>query len=477
MLSKATAKGNILHAENNAYMKRARRALVKPTVLLVSIIALSAAAPNWARAEMTLPDPMSKLTDITSKISKKTNGRLNLSGYFNGHYMNHNGTANLQDSKINVIGGHVENLDEPLMQLREFSLFADVLLTDNLIFSSEVELGDSGRKLRGNYAYLDFDLSSQFDTDTDKYGNFTVRAGKVLVPFLSYNENKPNFRQNLMSQPFTALNISPVNPVPIGYEGFGWSDFGATLNWNKFVGETGIVGLKVTAMNGLRSSGSNDVYDANSITLQGGPTVRPRDGSIQNGKWDLSDNNDDIATNVKLSYQSTEWPLEVGGSWYRGKWDDAGNHDLKMYGVYANYLEKDWTLKTEIAKTKVEQTAGVNPVGGGPALNVSTGDYDMFAWYLEGSYIPYRYGSDGEQFVRLIARYDTVDTNDQAAFTPFDRDRITVGSEWEFLPQVRLRYEFQKHTIHSFQNAPAPYIAAGGDENIYMNMVSLIGYF
>ncbi len=73
-------------------------------------------------------NPMGTLRKQADKISELTEDRLNLSGYINGHYMNHNGVAKLTNKNIN----------KPLFQIREASVFADLTLTDNLLFSTEL---------------------------------------------------------------------------------------------------------------------------------------------------------------------------------------------------------------------------------------------------------------------------------------------------------------------------------------------------
>ena len=103
----------------------------------------------------------------------------------------------------------------------------------------------------------------------------------------------------------------------------------------------------------------------------------------------------------------------------------------------------------------------------------------MDAWYLEASYVPFRWEGwfEDEQHLRLIARFDNLDTNDEAGFTPFDRHRWTGGFEWQFAPNARFRTEFQVSKIHSFDVAPGPFLASGGEEYIQMVMLSAIFWF
>lgn len=429
-------------------------------------------------------DPMGKVGQWAQDISELTGRRLNVSGYINAHYMNHDGMPVFTD----------KNLNKSLFQMRELSLFADMVITDNLLFSTELEVSydlssksTSGRKDRLeallNYYYLDYDISSSFGWDTDKYGELGLRGGRILVPFLAYNENKPNFKQNLMSQPFTAWQIAPVNTVPDHATQFGWTDTGVQANYHYIFGTTGILDAKLAVINGLSSD--EEVFDHDTVQLDPpgamNPTVRPRSGMGEgHSEWDdFKDNNDNKAFVAKLSFVPFALPIDVGVSWYKGKWDNNDDKDLTMYGVHMSYTKKDWSIKGEYAIADVEQEAGINIVTepGPAAVNTSTGDYHMKAWYLEGAYIPFRYGVGNKHYLKLIARYDDVDTNDKATFTPFDRSRVTLGAEWEFLNNVRLRYETQRSTIDSFDLAPAPYVAAGGKEHIYMNMISLIAEF
>jgi len=442
------------------------------------VLGYSTLVPLAAEADEV--NPMGYVRSQADKISDTTDGRLNISGYINGHYMNHNGTPKL-------VG---KDLDKPLFQMREASIFADFSLMDNLLFSTELETSydfssksTSGRDDRFealfNYYYFDYDVASSFDWDTDKYGSLSVRGGRILVPFLAYNENKPNFKQYLMSQPFTAQQLSPVNNAAISFQQYGWTDIGASVNWTYAFEDAGLFDLKLSIINGLGSE--SDALDANSVQLSTSPTVRPRDGLYANkSDWnEFRDNNNDKAFVAKASFSPFSVPLDIGVSYYNGAWDNDENNDLSMYGVHLNYSRKDWSLRGEYVQADVEQTAGVNPVvQPGPAsLNTTTGDYQMNSWYVEGSYVPFRYGENDNRYVRLVARYDDVDTNDKAAFTPFDRSRVTLGTEWGFIDNVRMRYEWQRHNIDSFENAPTPYVAAGGKEQINMQMLSVIAYF
>lgn len=405
--------------------------------------------------------------------------RLHITGYGNIHLMDHEGTPKFDGER---------DLNDPLLQLRELSLFIDFDVAENIVASAEVGVANNLENQNLNYAYLDFDVASMIQQwDADTFGNLSVRAGRFLVPFLSYNENKPSFKQHLMSQPFTAWQLTPVVQSPPDYDGLGWSDTGIMLNWSRLVGDSGVVDFKLAIIKGLQSN--EDVFDANSARLDTGltvmgkpfqPTVRPRDGLAQNeASNDFHDNNGNKAVVLKSSYSFIAFPLDVGFSWYRGAWDNSGDQFIEMYGPHFNYLARRWTLKGEYVRADVEQTGGINIVTqmGPAAINTSTDDYNMLAWYLEGSAIPFFYGAEDGRYVRLIARYDDVDTNDEAAFTPWDRSRVTLGTEWQFCSNARLRYEWQQHTIHSFSDAPSAFKAAGGKKHIDVHMVSAIFWF
>lgn len=443
-----------------------------------------------AQAEV---DPMSTMEDLAQAIKAGTGGRVNLSGYINGHYMKHDGMPKF-------VG---KNLNKSLVQLREASFFADILITDYLIFSTELELSydfseedSSGREdsFEGllNYFYLDYQISDHLDWDEDESGTLKFRIGRILVPFLSYNENKPNFEQTLMSQPFTAWQMVPVNNVAVSFKQFGWTDIGLSGNWSKALGDHGLLDIKLSVINGLGSD--VNVLDSNTVQIAspmstgiGGmgasvmPTVRPRDG-LANAKsdWDeFSDVNSDKATVLKVSYASFSVPLEVGVSWYQGAWDEEEEHDLTMVGVHLNYTQKDWSVKTEWVRADVEQTADINIVTAmGPSqINISTGDYNMQAWSIEGAYTSHRYGPGNDRFLTWIVRLDNIETNDEATFSPFNRSRSTIGLELGFLHNVRLRLEYQRHSLDDYDAAPGPYVSAGGDEDISMGMLSVIAYF
>lgn len=389
--------------------------------------------------------------------------RLRISGYGNAHFMNHDGTPTLVGSTP---------MDRSFVQLREFSLYFDFAITDRMLASVEFEAGDNGNRYTANYAYLDYQVSDQL----------SFRAGKILVPFLSYNENKPNFRQYLMSQPFTAWTVAPVVSVPLEFHGIGWSDVGVMVDWTVETGTAGLLNLKAALTNGLGSE--SDVLDDNTVQLDAGmmqPVVRPRDGLIQNEETvELRDNNSDKATVVKVSFRPAGAPLQLGFSWYRGDWDEASSRSLQMYGVHLDLLAQRFGLRGEWVLADVEQDAGIDIVAaaglvGPAAINTSTGNYQMQAWYVEGSVVPAIWRRDG--LWRIVARYDEVDPNDQAGFTPFDRRRVTVGTEIQLAASTRLRYEWQRATLRDWANAPAPYVAAGGKEAIQMHMPSVIFSF
>ena len=67
--------------------------------------------------------------------------KMSVSGYGNVHYMHHDGTAELIGEK---------DLDHGFIQLREFSLFFDFLVSDRVIASTELEVGDSGNRYTAN---------------------------------------------------------------------------------------------------------------------------------------------------------------------------------------------------------------------------------------------------------------------------------------------------------------------------------------
>ena len=408
----------------------------------------------------------------------------NVSGYINGHYMNHDGVPRLRTNKAKL-----DNLDGGFAQLRELSLFLDLSVIDTGTLSAEIEFADDFGNVDANYLYADIAVGELLPFwDEDEYGQLIFRGGKFLVPFLAYNENKPNFKQYLMSQPFTAWNIVPVIGTPIRPKSFGWSDIGFMVNWSGPVGGMGLLDFKISMITGIE--GGTDVLDGNSVVINHCvmncgttpvyPTVRPRDGLIQNegGSWSGT-HNDKFATAGKLSFRSMRWPIDVGFSFYYGKWDQNGKQDLGMWGFHANWISRNWTVRGEFVQAHVEQTAGVNiiMVPGPGMINTSTGNYRMRSWFVEGSVIPYRFGAKKDRFVRLILRYDDVDTNDKALFTPFRRSRITAGSELEFFTNARVRFEYQRHKIHNFGRAPGPYKLAGGLHEIEMLMGSLIYSF
>ena len=395
--------------------------------------------------------------------------KIHISGYGNTHYMDHNGMP--------VFVGK-RDMNNGFFQIREFSLFFDIAITDRIIASTELEASNSGNSYTANYAYIDVQVTE----------NLSFRAGKILVPFLSHNENKPNFKQNLMSQPFTAWNLAPVNPLAIGFHGFGWADAGASVTWTSALGEVGLVALKFAVINGLGST--SNVLDDNIVQLDGGmmtPFVRTRDGLIQNEIVnELLDNNDNKSTVVKASFKTSGVPLDFGVSWYRGAWDPAGEKNLQMLGAHLNWLAKSFTLKGEYVTANVEQEAGILNVDNSHIMNsmmqnmanmanTTVGDYKMNAFYIEGSVVPLRWGND--RFLRLVARFDDVDTNDKVMFTPFDKSRITFGLEWQFGKNTRFRYEYGRSTIHDFDKAPPAFTAAGGKETIQMHMPSVIFSF
>jgi hypothetical protein len=418
-----------------------------------------------------------RLNDLITFTNK-----LHISGFGNAHIMDHDGTPDFRSSR---------DIDNPLYQLRELSFFIDLDVTENITASTEIELN----KLSGvenvslNYAYLNFNASSMLKKwDEDRFGRLSMRFGKFLVPFLSYNEHKPNFEQNLMSPPFTAQQLAPVVQIPPNFRGIGWSDTGGMLNWNREIGNLGILDFKASVIKGIQSNA--DVLDANTVKLNSfttnsmgmkfQPTLRPRDGLITNeADGDLNDNNNNKAVTTKLSYMFNDLPLDVGFSYYRGAWDRKDDHYMSMYGIHLNYLSKNWTLKGEYVFAEVDQREGINIVQEmGPAsINTSTGDYDMQAWYAEGSFIPYRYGKVEDMYIKAIARYDDVDTNDEATFTPWDRSRITLGTEWKFNLNSMLRYEWQYHKLDNFTDAPDSFKDAGGKEHIKMHMISIIFRF
>ena len=407
-------------------------------------------------------------------------------GYGNMHSMDHRGVPRF-------VG-----LDDPnqlFFQLREFSLFMDFAVTDGVTASLEIEAGQNANRFTPNYAYVDFDIGIIFPCywNEERFGSLHVRAGNVLVPFLSFNENKPNFRQFLVSPPFTAQNFVPVVPLPPDFFGLGWSDTGLVFDWTKEISDRGFLNVKATVIEGLGSD--TNALDSNSLQLAGGPFphVRPRDGLVANEQGQVRDRNDGKAFVLKTSLTSSERPIDFGFSWYKGAWSPDSMLDMQMWGVHFNWLEEDWTLKGEWGLAHIQQNAGFDPVADAglapsPGLNTTTGSYNMRSWYLEASRVVHRWrrctpckSGDEEQEcdrnLRLIGRYDYIQTNDKVSFTPWHRDRMTLGLELQFTSNSRFRYEYQHHWLNDYSAAPAPYVAAGGQPTVSMHMASCIFWF
>ncbi len=441
-------------------------------------------------------NPMDTLGAWSGSLSDRTDGAINLSGYINAHYMKHDGLPRFRGKDLN----------EPIIQVREASIFADILLGDYVVFSTELEMSydfsdedttgrDESFKSSLNYYYFDFDIASVFEWEVDEQGGLNLRFGRILVPFLQTNENKPNFKQNLMSQPFTAWQFAPVNNVASSFDQFGWTDMGLMINWFREM-DAGTISVKASAINGLGVDG--EILDTTQVQLDWQmrmpngmlmvtpdgdavyPTVRTRDGLFNaRSEWDdMDDVNGSLAYTLQVSYSPFSIPLNVGVSWYRGAWNSDATKGLKMWGLHASYDGARWGIKGEHGGASVEQNAGTNTIMMGPApINTSTGDYNMSASFIEADVDVLQYGAGDVRYVKLIYRYDTVNTNDEAIFTPFDRSRHTFGVEWEFTHNIRLRFEHQRHTLENYDASPMPFRNAGGEENVTMNMFSIIAYF
>lgn len=392
---------------------------------------------------------------------------VNWGGYGNLHWMDMEGMPLFLDAPV---GGSAEpDLNNPTIQLREFTIFLESPLSERLVASAEIEAGDNGDTFSLNYGYVEILAADWLE----------FKAGKILVPFLAYNERKANHYQSLMSQPFTAWQFAPVTGNPWEAHGLGWSDVGFQVAFKSSIA-AGNLELKLAVINGLGSDDPN-VLDANFLYFEDGMPgeVRPRDGLAQNESANVhTDNNGTPAGVAKLTYLNTASSVraEFGLSFYYGNWDTADDHTLAMYGAHFRLEGRKWELAGEVGSARVEQEAGLFADGDTLMImsNQTTGNYHMNSWYIEAAARVLEYGEDN--WVKLIARYDDVDTNDEAMFTPFDRSRITAGLEWQFDQSARLRYEFQRSTIDDYENA-MPMVQDSVPENPSMHMLSVIFWF
>ncbi len=387
-------------------------------------------------------------------------------GYGNMHWMDMEGMPLFLDA----VGGSAEpDLNSPFIQLREFSIFLEAPLSERLVASAEIEAGDNGGRFTLNYGYVEIMAAEWLEW----------KAGKILVPFLAYNERKANQYQSLMSQPFTAWQLAPVSGRAMDTHGLGWSDIGFQVDM-KSRRDAGVLDFKLAVINGLGSDDPN-ALDANYAYFEDGMPgeVRPRDGLAQNEFADRhTDNNGTSAAVAKLTYLNTGSLVraEFGLSFYYGNWDPNDLHSLTMYGAHFRLEGRKWELAGEAGLARVEQEADLFADGDTLSLmpNRTTGNYGMNAWYVEAAARVAEYGED--HWVKLIARYDEVDTNDQVGFTPFDRSRFTAGLEWQFDQNARLRYEFQQSTIHDYMIAMGT-VRDSVPENPSMHMLSVIFWF
>ena len=112
--------------------------------------------------------------------------RLRISGYGNAHAMDHAGVAR-------TVGKDDPN--DLFFQIREFSLFFDFDVSEGIIASLEMQAVSNATTFVPAYAYVDIDIPTFVPFwDEDVLGGLGLRVGRHLVPFLSYNENKPSFK-------------------------------------------------------------------------------------------------------------------------------------------------------------------------------------------------------------------------------------------------------------------------------------------
>jgi len=210
--------------------------------------------------------------------------------------------------------------------------------TDFLLDLTYRDVGYAARTTRLQYAFLEWRPTP----------TFTVRAGKVTLPFGFLNQNQfyPFQHPSVTSPTF----VSGILGLPI-------SDLGVTLRQNIETGPvtTRIVGYIVNGYGPV--PGTRDSF--RSVTLPGGLTIANNLGSTNPNKK--------VSGGGRLAFYPTTAPdSEAGGSLYVGQWDAAGKRTLRLMNGHARATAGPVSLLGEYFHMDVEDDKGFAASLGGP---------------------------------------------------------------------------------------------------------------
>ena len=225
------------------------------------------------------------------------------------------------DNVLSSLGAGQGEIEGRGATIDSLGLFATTQMTDATRLAMDVtyrDIGNNTKTLRVQYAYIEHQA----------YGG-QVRAGKILLPFGYYNENRfYPFQRPSISAPFFQ---SSILGLPI-------SDIGASANKTFELGDAT-----------LRA----DVYGVNGFGPVPGSSQTFRNASVAGGLV-LANNVTSVDTNHRVALGGR---LELGGknlgdsvvgvSYYRDQWRPDGGGLFQMAGAHVHAAARGFDLLVE----------------------------------------------------------------------------------------------------------------------------------
>lgn len=336
----------------------------------------------------------------TSTLSLSAQDRLHFSGYGEVHYNNPK-TGTMDEDETTELDFH------------RFVLGWGYEFTETIRFESEVDFEHAGKEIELEYAYLEYDLTSEV----------SLRGGSLLMPVGPLNEfhEPPLFYS--VERPYNQRSIIPTT----------WQEIGAGVSGRvmegklafRVYGVSGLDGMKFTTLDGIR------------------------EGRSKGSKAKASD----LALVGRVEYSPIS-ELQIGGSGYFGGADQG---DTTIGDVTVNIVELD--ARVQVSGFELHGVFTRIGVEGAETLSAVIGEIIgdvMEGWYVEIAYDIFQeiINNSEKRLILFVRRekFDTLKECDYCTFIavinnrPWDREVTTVGAAYYPIHRVAIKtdYEFWK---------------------------------
>ena len=274
-------------------------------------------------------------------------------------------------------------------EIHRFTLGWGYEWTDTIRFAAEVDFEHNASELEFEFGYVEIDVAP----------DLSIRAGSVLMPIGSLNENHEPVLFYSVERPYVHVSLIPTT----------WQENGLGVTGQALEGQ---LAYRAYLVPGL---------DAGGFTT--------KDGLRKGRSKGIESETEDVAFAGRLEYSPSVEGLSLGGSLYVGGADqgdaDLGSVDVTLFSVDVQYRASRFEVKGEFIRIDVDGADMLSTVA-----EETIGDV-MQGWYVEGAYHVLPQTSFEDPDLVVFVRREDFNTNEEVP-SGFTADAAADREVWTF---------------------------------------------